>query len=63
MNATEKLGGYTTLVVRIWRDDAGRVSGVVERVKTGEKAGFRGIENLGATAESLLSADIDGRRA
>lgn len=56
MEATEKLGQYTTLIVRVWRDAGGRVSGVVERVKTGEKAGFRDIENLGPAVDALLSS-------
>jgi hypothetical protein len=31
----EDLGEYTTLIVSIRQDDAGRLSGVVERVRTG----------------------------
>ena len=53
MEPTEHLGEYTTLVVRIRQDDAGRLSGVVERVRTGEKVRFHGLETLGRAVASL----------
>jgi AraC-like DNA-binding protein len=37
MGPPEHLGEYTTLIVRIQQDDAGRLNGVVERARTGEK--------------------------
>ena len=55
MEATEHPGEYTTLIVRIRQDDAGRLSGVVERVRTGEKVRFYGLETLSRTVASLLS--------
>jgi hypothetical protein len=55
MESTEHPGEYTTLIVRIWQDDAGRLSGVVERVRTGEKVRFYGLETLSRTVASLLS--------
>jgi hypothetical protein len=55
MEPTEHPGEYTTLIVRIRQDDAGRLSGVVERVKTGEKVRFYGLETLSRTVASLLS--------
>ena len=51
---TEDLGEYTTIIVRVRRDDAGRLSGVVERVRTGEKARFHGLETLGRAVATLL---------
>ena len=39
MEPTEHLGEYTTLIVRIWQDDAGRLSGVVERARTERRSG------------------------
>ena len=51
----EHLGDYTTLIVRIWQDDAGRLSGVVERARTGEKVQFHGLETLSRAVASLLS--------
>ncbi len=35
--------GSTRLIVRIWQDSAGRISGVVEWVRTGEKIRFHGL--------------------
>ena len=56
MEPTEHLGDYTTLIVRIRQDDAGRLSGVVERARTGEKVQFHGLETLGRAVASLLSS-------
>jgi len=55
MESTEHPGEYTTLIVRIRQDDAGRLSGIVERVKTGEKVRFYGLETLSRAVASLLS--------
>jgi len=55
MEPTEHLGDYTTLIVRIRQDDAGRLSGVVERARTGEKLQFHGLETLNRAVASLLS--------
>ena len=60
MEPTEHLGEYTTLIVRIRQDDAGRLSGVVERVRTGEKVRFHGLETLSRAVASLLSATAEG---
>jgi hypothetical protein len=60
MEPTEHLGEYTTLIVRIWQDDAGRLSGVVERVRTGEKVRFHGLETLNRAVASLLSTIAEG---
>ncbi|HJX86036.1 MAG TPA: hypothetical protein VJ277_00635 [Gemmatimonadales bacterium] len=53
---TEDLGEYTTIIVRVRRDDAGRLSGVVERVRTGEKVRFHGLETLGRAVATLLES-------
>jgi len=55
MEPTEHLGDYMTLIVRIRQDDAGRLSGVVERARTGEKVQFHGLETLSRAVASLLS--------
>jgi len=60
MEPTEHLGDYTTLIVRIRQDDAGRLSGVVERARTGEKVRFHGLETLSRVVASLLSTGADG---
>ena len=60
MEPSEHLGEYTTLIVRIRQDDAGRLSGVVERVRTGEKVQFHGLETLSRAVASLLSTATEG---
>lgn len=42
-------------VVRAWRDAAGRVTGVVERVATGEKARFQGAKAMAEIIERMLA--------
>jgi hypothetical protein len=60
MEPTEDLGEYRTLIVRVRQDDAGRLSGVVERVRTGEKVQFHGLETLGRAVASLLTTGVEG---
>jgi hypothetical protein len=62
MEPTEDLGEYRTLIVRVRQDDAGRLSGVVERVRTGEKVQFHGLETLGRAVASLLATGVEGDR-
>lgn len=57
---TEHLGVYMTLIIRIRQDDAGGLSGVVERVRTGAKARFIGLETLASAVASLLSLIGEG---
>lgn len=42
-----------TFIVRVWRDAAGRLNGVVERVATGEKARFQGAEAMAALVQQM----------
>jgi hypothetical protein len=60
MEPTEDLGEYTTLIVRVRQDDAGQMSGVVERVRTGEKVQFHGLETVGRAVSSLLPTGAQG---
>jgi hypothetical protein len=60
MEPPEHLGEYTTLIVRIRQDDAGRLTGVVERARTGEKVRFHGLETLSRAVTSLLSSTVEG---
>jgi hypothetical protein len=60
MATPEHLGEYTTLIVRIRQDDAGRLSGVVERARTGGKVRFHGLETLPRVVASLLSTTAEG---
>ena len=46
-------------VIRITRDEAGATSGIVERLRTGEKARFRGLEALAdVIARMIEAADV-----
>jgi hypothetical protein len=46
---------YVTFVVRLTRTEDGRASGVVERVKTGEKARFQDMKAIVAVIARMLS--------
>jgi hypothetical protein len=45
---------YATFVVRLSRAGGGRLGGVVERVRTGEKVRFDGLDALGAVIAGML---------
>jgi hypothetical protein len=46
-----------TFIVRAARDARGRLHGIVERVKTGEKERFTGADGLGGVIEKMLVVD------
>jgi hypothetical protein len=46
-----------TFVVRVASDDAGRLSGVVERVRTGEKHRFDGDEAIGRIIARVVTEE------
>ena len=60
MEPPEHLGEYMTLIVRIRQDDAGRLTGVVERARTGEKIRFHGLDTLSRAVAALLSTTAEG---
>ncbi len=43
-----------TLIVRVRLGPAGQISGIVERVKTGEKRSFRGTGRIGGLIVQML---------
>ena len=47
----------TTFIVRASQDAHGRLHGIVERVKTGEKQRFTGADGLGGVIEKMLVAE------
>jgi hypothetical protein len=49
-----RMGEYVTFIVRLTRAGVNDVDGVVERVGTGEKARFRGVDTLGPTIGRML---------
>jgi hypothetical protein len=46
---------YMTFVVRLQRTPDDEIAGVVERVRTGEKARFRGMEMIADAIVRMLS--------
>jgi hypothetical protein len=57
-----RLPGSLTFVVRVSADAAGRLRGVVERVRTGERAAFEGWVAIGAVIERMVAAGRDPPR-
>jgi hypothetical protein len=50
----DETGTATGFVLWITREDGGRISGTVERVRTGERHRFRELEALGALIDRML---------
>jgi hypothetical protein len=50
-----------SFIVRMRRDDDGHVSGVAERVKSGEKVRFESVEALGPLIARMAAEDDTGR--
>jgi hypothetical protein len=48
---------YATFVVRVVRDDAGQLAGIVERVRTGEKARFETTDGIGQLIARMVAGD------
>jgi hypothetical protein len=46
-----------TIILRLSVDNLGRVTGIVERAKTGEKQQFHGIAAIGPLIERMLMDD------
>jgi len=51
-----------TFIVRACRDHTGRLRGIVERVKTGEKQRFTGPDGVGGLIERMLGTSDGGDR-
>jgi len=50
-------GAAHTFVVRARREHGGRLTGVVEQVRTGAKRQFDGSDTIGEVIEHLLDSD------
>jgi len=51
-----------TFIVRLVCDQARRVRGTVERVRTGEKRVFTGADGIGGVIEQMLADDTERGR-
>lgn len=52
--------GVVTFIVRLVAEGDGRMAGVVERVRSGEKRRFRDIEAIGPLIAAMLQGDAEG---
>ena len=61
---SQKVGSSrrSSFIVRIDRDDLGEVSGVVERVRTGVKEAFHGVDEIGALIVRMVEAESSEAR-
>lgn len=57
---TDLLDGAITFILRLSIDDSRRVTGIVERVKTGEKERFHGIEAISAVVARMVTGEGAG---
>jgi len=46
-----------TFIVRVSQDEAGRLTGIVERVRTGEKERVQGVEDIGQVIACMVTKD------
>ena len=53
------LGGVATFIIRLFPDEGGRVTGVLERPRTGEKRQIRSLEAVGRVLEQMLGRGVD----
>jgi hypothetical protein len=56
----EAMGRSVTFVVRVARDPDGRLAGVVERVRTGEKHRFEDPGAIGHLIERMIDEEARG---
>jgi hypothetical protein len=54
-------GKRASFVVRTVQDPRGRVSGIIERVATGAKEAFTGMEAIGQVIARMLQGERHGR--
>ena len=50
-------------VIRVTQDEMGATGGIVERLSTGEKAHFRGLEALGGLIARMVGTGREGARS
>lgn len=50
-------------ILRVDRDDLGRVTGIIERVRSGEKARVDGLEHVATILAAMLARDDAMRRS
>jgi hypothetical protein len=58
-----EIGAPMVFVIRVTQDETGATGGIVERLSTGEKARFRGLEALGDLVARMIEAGRDSARS
>lgn len=58
-----EMGAPMVFVVRVTQDETGATGGIVERLSTGEKARFRGLDALGGLVARMIEAGRDTARS
>jgi hypothetical protein len=53
---------FATFIVRLTRDEEGKVHGVVERASTGAKRPVDGFTDVGSVIAAMLNAEREERR-
>ncbi len=57
MGVTGRETHQAVFIVRLARDPTGRVTGVVERVRTGEKERVSAVEEIGSILAAMLARE------
>ena len=58
-----EIGAPMVFVVRVTQDETGVTGGIVERLSTGEKARFRGLDALGDLVARMVEAGRESARS
>ena len=58
-----EIGAPMVFVIRVTQDETGATGGIVERLSTGEKARFRGLESLGGIIARMVEAGRESARS
>ena len=51
----EAFSGSSTFIVRLSRDHEGHLTGIVERVRTGQKERFQGLDHIGEVIGRMVA--------
>jgi hypothetical protein len=57
-----EIGAPMVFVIRVTQDETGATGGIVERLSTGEKARFRGLDALGSLITRMIELGRESAR-
>ena len=58
-----EIGAPMVFVIRVTQDETGATGGIVERLSTGEKVRFRGLESIGDLVARMIEAGRESARS